>query len=99
MPIICQADTPTPHLGIEGEMTIYTAAELYAQLAPFLTLGSPLAIDLSQVTEIDSAGLQLLMLAKRETLRAGVALNLNGHSPAVLEVFELCDLAGTLGHP
>jgi len=99
MPIICQADTSTPHLGIEGEMTIYTAAQLYAELTPFLTLGSPLQIDLSQVTEIDGAGLQLLMLAKRETLRTGAALQLSGHSPAVLEVFELCDLGGTLGQP
>ncbi|WP_191489167.1 MULTISPECIES: lipid asymmetry maintenance protein MlaB [unclassified Pseudomonas] len=99
MPIICQADTSTPHLGIEGEMTIYTAAQLYAELVPFLALASPLDIDLSQVTEIDGAGLQLLMLAKRETLRTGVALQLSGHSQAVLEVFELCDLAGTLGHP
>lgn len=99
MPIICQADTSTPYLGIEGEMTIYTAAQLYAELAPFLALASPLDIDLSQVTEIDGAGLQLLMLAKRETLRTGVALQLRGHSPAVLEVFELCDLGGTLGHP
>ncbi len=99
MPIICQADTSTPHLGIEGEMTIYTAAQLYAELVPFLALASPLDIDLSQVTEIDGAGLQLLMLAKRETLRTGVALQLSGHSQVVLEVFELCDLAGTLGHP
>ncbi|WP_338521933.1 STAS domain-containing protein [Pseudomonas batumici] len=99
MPIICQADTSTPQLGIEGEMTIYTAAQLYAELAPFLERASALEIDLSQVTEIDGAGLQLLMLAKRETLRTGVALQLRGHSPAVLEVFELCDLAGTLGHP
>ena len=84
MPIICQADTSTPHLGIEGEMTIYTAAQLYAELVPFLALASPLDIDLSQVTEIDGAGLQLLMLAKRETLRTGVALQLSGHSQAVL---------------
>jgi len=99
MPIICQADTSTPQLCIEGEMTIYTAAHLYAELAPFLERASALAIDLSQVTEIDGAGVQLLMLAKRETLCTGVALQLRGHSPAVLEVFELCDLAATLGQP
>jgi anti-anti-sigma factor len=99
MPIICKSDTSTPYLGIEGEMTIYTAAQLHAELLPFLERGCPLDIDLSMVTEVDGAGLQLLMFAKRETLRSGAALQLSGHSQAVLEVFELCDLASTLGDP
>jgi len=42
---------------------------------------------------------QLLMLAKREANAAGRTLRLVGHSRAVLEAFELLDLAGHFGDP
>lgn len=90
---------PTPALAFAGEMTIYTVAELTGQLLPLLTQANDLEIDLSQVTELDASGVQLLMLAKRETLRSGHRLHLLGHSQAVLDIFELCDLAGYFGDP
>ena len=99
MPIICDTRAGAAHLRIEGDMTIYTAAELATQLLPFLTQPGELEIDLSQVTEMDSSGVQLLMLAKRETLQFGRPLRLIGHSQAVLDTFELCDLAGYFGDP
>jgi anti-sigma B factor antagonist len=86
-------------LHIEGEMSIYTAAELKAQLLPHLCLPGELEIDLSQVSELDGAGLQLLILAKREATRVGVTLRLAWHSRAVLEVFDLCNLAAFFGDP
>ncbi|HLA29420.1 MAG TPA: STAS domain-containing protein [Pseudomonas sp.] len=86
-------------LRIEGEMSIYTAAELKSQLLPHLGLSGELEIDLSQVSELDGAGLQLLLLAKREAARAGATLHLSWHSRAVLEVFDLCNLAGFFGDP
>lgn len=86
-------------LHIEGEMTIYTAAELKSQLLPHLTRPGALNIDLSQVSEVDSAGLQLLILAKRETRITGQTLLLTSHSRAVQEAFELCNLAAFFGDP
>lgn len=86
-------------LHIEGEMSIYTAAELKAQLLPHLGLAGDLEIDLSQVSELDGAGLQLLLLAKREAARVGATLHLSWHSRAVLEVVDLCNLAGFFGDP
>ncbi|GAA3540047.1 STAS domain-containing protein [Zobellella aerophila] len=86
-------------LRIEGEMTIYTAADLKAQLLPRLASPYELEIDLSGVSELDSAGVQLLMLAKREAGLGGRELRLSRHSPAVLEVFELCQLGGYFGDP
>ncbi|MDB6052200.1 MAG: anti-sigma factor antagonist [Pseudomonas sp.] len=97
MPIICDIYAGIAHLRIEGEMTIYTAAELATQLMPFLAPSSELEIDLSQVTEIDSSGVQLLMLAKREAQQSGCPMRLVEHSQAVLETFELCDLSGYFG--
>lgn len=99
MPIISDTHAGIAHLRIEGEMTIYTAAELATQLLPFLAPPSELEIDLSEVTEIDSSGVQLLMLAKRETQKSGSPLRLIGHSQAVLDTFELCDLSAYFGDP
>jgi anti-anti-sigma factor len=81
-------------LKIEGELTIFRAAEL----KPLLLAEPPLTeIDLSGVSELDSAGLQLLMLAKNTAQRQGRELHLVGHSPAVLEVFELLNVAAFFG--
>lgn len=86
-------------LQIEGELSIYTAAELKAQLLPYLAQPGELEIDLAQVSELDGAGLQLLILAKHEAARVGATLRLARHSRAVLEVFDLCNLAAFFGDP
>lgn len=56
-------------------------------------------INLSEVSEMDSAGLQILILAKREAERHGTSLRLNGHSRAVLDVLDMCNLASYFGDP
>ena len=83
-------------LRIDGELTIFRAAELKPVLLaePALT-----EIDLSGVTDLDTAGVQLLMLAKKTALAQGRELRLSGHSPAVLDVFELLNVAAYLGDP
>ena len=63
-------DTST--LCLEGELTIYNAADTKARLAEGLGRPGGLAVDLSAVTEVDSAGLQLLVLARREADRLGI---------------------------
>jgi len=91
------AHTPAPNvLKIDGELTIFRAAELKPVLLaePALT-----EIDLSGVTDLDTAGVQLLMLAKKTALAQGRELRLSGHSPAVLDVFELLNVAAYFGDP
>jgi len=85
------------HVAIDGELNIYRAADLKTLLQGELARCTTLEVDLAGVTEVDSAGLQVLMLAK-QTARAGKReLRLVGHSPAVLEVFELLDLGAWFG--
>jgi anti-anti-sigma factor len=84
---------------IEGDMTIYQAADLKARLESLLRQSGPLEIDLSAVTEIDTTGVQLLMLAKRCAGAAQKELHLARHSQPVLDAFELLDLAGWFGDP
>ena len=81
-------------LRIEGELTIFRAMEL----KPAILATPPITkIDLSGVTDLDSAGLQLLMLAKKTARAQKRDVTLVGHSPAVLEVFELLNVAAYFG--
>ncbi|OIN92546.1 MAG: anti-anti-sigma factor [Comamonadaceae bacterium CG1_02_60_18] len=81
-------------LKIEGELTIFRAMEL----KPALLATPPVdEIDLSGVTDLDTAGVQLLMLAKKTALAQQRDVKLTGHSPAVLDVFELLNVAGYFG--
>ncbi len=85
---------------ISGEMTIYRAAELKAELLAALDgCGALLEVDLGEVSELDSAGLQVLMLAKQVALQRHIELHLLHHSPAVVEVFELLNVAAYFGDP
>jgi len=89
----------SPPLVLEGALTIYRAQELKDQLLSALHNSPELHLDLSQVTEMDSSGLQLLYLAKREAARAEHALRIVAHSDAVREVFDLCNLNAYFGDP
>ena len=87
-------------LTIEGEMSIYRAAELKERLIDALAeADAVLEVDLAGVTEIDTAGVQLLMLTKREADASGRRLRLLSHSRAVATAFELLNLAGFFGDP
>ena len=72
-------DTPEA-LRVEGEMTIFRAEALKPQL---LAEPVPAALDLAEVTEIDTAGVQLLLLAQRRGTRLQQA------STAVCDVLTL----------
>ena len=94
------SDQPIFRTAVEGELTIFTALAVKEQLlSAFAGEGGEVEVDLSQVTEVDSAGVQLLVAAKKESLRRGRQLRFCGHSPAVLDVLDLCDLSGFFGDP
>jgi anti-sigma B factor antagonist len=83
-------------LRIETDLTIYTALATRDLLLAELAAGDALSIDLSAVGEIDTAGLQLLVLASREAAKAGKNLTFASPSPAVSSVFELCSISALL---
>ncbi len=80
-----------------GELNVYTAAQCKSELLDLLEKTGTLEITLAGVTEMDTAGFQLLMMLKRESDRAGKALLLTAHSPAVLRVFDLYGAIGFFG--
>ena len=79
-------------LAVEGEMTIYRAAELKPALLDAVRTQDMPALDLADVTEFDSAGVQLLLMARREAARLGKRLELRAASPAVRDAFALLGL-------
>lgn len=84
---------------VEGSMTIYDAVADKKILLDALDNSLELEIDLSGVTGMDTAGVQLLALVKREALKAGKALRLTGHSQASLDVLDRYNLGGYFGDP
>jgi anti-anti-sigma factor len=86
-------------LRIEGEFSIYRAAELKPVLLQAIEASTVLEIDLSGVAEFDTAGVQLLLLAKRVAAERGHELRLVRHSAVVVDVLQLLDLAAHFGDP
>ena len=86
-------------LNLAGELTIYRAAKLKAKLLDAILQGAEIEVNLSRVTEIDTAAVQLLILAKREARGAGKDLRLLAHSPAVMDAFDLLHLNVVFGDP
>ena len=90
MPITTETVDDTARVRIDGELTIYTVAELAAALLPQMGAAPRLELDLSEVTEMDGAGLQLLAVIRREAGIAGTALSVTGQSQVVMQALQLC---------
>jgi anti-sigma B factor antagonist len=84
-------------IAIDGELTIYRAADLKATVLEALAKARVLEVDLAGVTELDTAGLQVLMLAKNAAAADGRELRLLNHSPAVVEIVEMLNLGAFFG--
>ena len=86
-------------LSLTEDLTIYHALEQKKTLLDALARTDDLELDLLQVSEIDTAGLQLLILLKKEAQRAGKTISIVAHSQSVRAVIDFCNLAAELGDP
>ncbi|MDO9069246.1 MAG: STAS domain-containing protein [Deltaproteobacteria bacterium] len=94
-----EVDNGIYRVRVDGEMTIYHALEHKQALLECLGHCTEMEIDLSGVSEMDTTGFQLLVLAKREAVRSGRPLRLVKHSPATLEVMDMFHMAAYFGDP
>jgi anti-sigma B factor antagonist len=90
---VCTHQREVRTVQVEGDLTVRTAASqkpklLAALRAPY----SVVELDLAEVTEIDTSGVQLLLLGCNIAMVVGGALRLTVISPAVREVIELLQL-------
>ena len=86
-------------LAIIDDLTIYNAMAQKEQLISALQTSDALELDLSHVGEMDTAGLQLLLLAKREAGLQNKDLSIIAHSPVVRQTLDFCNLAAFFGDP
>ena len=85
------------HLRISGELTIYDAVALHRALLESLGSCDCLELDLSAVTDLDAAGLQQLLLLRREARATGKDLQILAHGDATRDVLALCGLDADFG--
>jgi anti-anti-sigma factor len=78
---------------LQGALGIYTAPSICAQLLELLAGQDALDIDLAGVIEIDTAGLQLMLLAKRQPDKT---VRFVCHSEPVRNLVEFANLAAAL---
>lgn len=89
----------TKRLTLADDLTIYHAQAHKEKLLDALSGTHKLELDLSAVGDMDSAGLQLLMLVKREAVQHDKEVIITGHSPAVQQTLDFCNLIGVFGDP
>lgn len=78
-------------------MTIYSAALLKEELFSLASeCGENIELDLSAVSALDTAGLQIMLVLRRLAQSKGVAFRVRQPSAAAVEVLELCGMQGLL---
>jgi anti-sigma B factor antagonist len=90
--------TDSTGIRVSGEMTVYAACALKQPLLDALAGGARL-LDLSEVSEFDTAGLQLVLLAQREAAAAGRDLIIPASSNIVRETLSLAGCMHLLVRP
>ena len=88
-------------LELTGELTIHTAGERKAVFVEALEAAeragaTGIEVDLAAVSELDTAGLQLLLMAQREAAQLGRSLRLAAMSQAVTDVLAIARLSADL---
>ena len=81
---------------LAGELTIFSVQDIRQRLLEVLGTLDELMVDLGEVTEMDTAGLQLMLLAKR---KPGKTVRFCNHPDSVLRLVDLANLGQTLGDP
>jgi len=85
-------------LQVSGGLTIFQAAEYKPQLLHAIDgADAMLELDLNGVDELDTAGLQLLFLLKREADAQYKRLHISGVSAEVQDVFDMLRLQAHFG--
>lgn len=98
MSVTIQSTTHS-ELVFSEELTIYTAAETMQVIQEELKKMLPIKLNLSEVSEIDAAGLQILLAIKLHADLIHQDLTITGLSDPVAELLALGDLAGYFGEP
>lgn len=86
-------------LALKTDLTIYFALELKGVLLAAVRSTPVLILDLSALNEIDSSGIQLLVLMKREAVRLGHQVRLQGATEPVAQLIAFYALTAYFEDP
>lgn len=93
MNISCKNTKSGTLLSVEGDLTIYTVAQAkHALFDDYDTFVSPIALDLENLSEIDTAGLQLLLFMQKNLSNDNKKLHIaksNEHVDAILKTLDV----------
>jgi anti-anti-sigma factor len=78
------------------ELTIYTAASCQEELFDLLTAKEDIKLICRELTEIDAAGIQLLLSLKKTTFQEDFSLQLTNVSSEVEEIFAVAGIRDLL---
>jgi anti-sigma B factor antagonist len=82
---------------IRGDLILNRVRDIHREIRSSLEDHPRVVIDLSEVDDFDTAGVQLLIALKKEFVTTDRTLRLVGHSPVVLEYFALYGLVAFFG--
>jgi anti-sigma B factor antagonist len=99
MPITAKVNNGICRVNVQDDLTIYNALEVKKKLSKNMCKAAEMEVDLSGVNEIDSAGLQLLILFKREAKKQSRVLRLVAHSQVVMDIIDTYNLGACFGDP
>lgn len=91
-----KVDVQQKLMALSGELTIFSVADIRKCLLEVLAGLDGVSLDLRDVTEIDTAGLQLMLLAK---CVPGKTVRFCNHSNPVLRLIDLANVGQMLGDP
>ena len=74
---------------LKCDLDIINAAALKPHLLALLELNKPILLDLSEASEMDSAGFQLLWLLRLEASARKLNFTITAHSEATLKLIKL----------
>ena len=82
---------------ISGEMTIYEAEKIRAIFISILKTRKEIEINLSEVTEIDTNGIQIMYAIQKEAKNISKKIRWTNHSEAILKTINILNLGNSLG--
>lgn len=77
-----------------GSLSINTVKGAWKDLSPLLDDHEVVVLDLRQIDEVDTAGLQLLTVLKKKAHLTGIKIKFINHSNPVLRLIELFGTTG-----
>lgn len=99
MDIQVESQGPLCRVNVSGPLDIYAVREFRDRMGEWLRAATEVELRLSDVSELDTACLQVMIAAKREAAAQRKTLRFSEHSGAVLATLELSRLVSVFGDP